>query len=492
MEQHSDIDKLLRQRLYDAEVPPPAFVWPNVEQALRKKRRRFLFWIFSSLGTAGLAFGAWFWLNHTTTSNRISVLNNQPQTVLAPDETINSAVSGSTAAVQVKENPEIVTPEGQNAVRAELPALNTRTHLNTTQTSSHRIVSPNQNTAKQGHSIVSDVKSPTLTASESDNSKIISGAADLETSQAKGAENQEVVVSELPYSSLSEPTRQLSLNTLPIAFKPLLFGSKLSQPNGVPFKIIRHKKANKLCYDFGKHPNVWMVDAYVGPSFAFKELSTNNPEFQHYLERRRDTERRDWAFNAGIRGTLMLEQHFMLRFGLHYDQMTEVFELIDPNSIIVDVQYTTTFDANGNPISVADTTGVRYGENYFKSYNRFGMLDIPLQLGVELRKGRMGFNINAGLSFNIWFWKQGAYLNPAGNPRYFTPGAKNTTEIFRTRTGLSAIGSVQWFYHLQPKLRIFAEPYFRQIVQPVNLKTHPVGQRYGVGGIRFGVTKILD
>lgn len=492
MEQHSDIDKLLRSRLYDAEAKPPAFVWANVEHALRKKKRRVFFWIFSAVCAAGAVFGSWFLLDNTTATNQLAAINNLPQTVLMPADAVNSAASGNTATDQITENPSIETLGAKNAIRSELPAQKTRTHLNTTQSSSHRIVFQTESTPKQGFPIVSDVKSPTLVATESPNAGIISGAADPETIQLSDPENQAFIKSGLPLSNQLAPTRPTSLNTLPLAFKPLLFGPKLTQPGSVPFKIIRHKKEQKACYDFGKHPKVWMVDAYIGPSFAFKELSTNNPEFKHYLKRRQDTERRDWAFNAGLRGTLMLEQHFMLRFGLHYDQMTEVFELIDPNSIIVDVQYTTTFDANGNPIIVADTTGVRYGENYFKSYNRFGMLDIPLQLGVELRKGRMGFNINAGLSFNILFWKQGAYVTPGGSPRYFTPGGKNTTEIFRARTGLSAIGSVQWFYHLQPKLRVFAEPYFRQIVQPVNLKTHPVGQRYGVGGIRFGITKILD
>ncbi|MEI6408329.1 MAG: hypothetical protein WCR52_03005 [Bacteroidota bacterium] len=493
MEQYSNIDDLLRKRLYDAATPPPDFVWPNVEQALRKKRRRFLFWIFSAFGTAVVTFSIWFWLNNSTANHRLATLNTQPQTTLTQTETINAAAAADNIATpQVTENQAIGTPETPNAVRSELPVQRTRTPHNTFQASSHPVVYQNKNTPEQGRPIVSNLKFQMPGSSENHNSRIISGAADPESVQLKSIDNQGLTTSELALNISSASTQQDALNTLPFSFNPLLFGAKLTQPAGVPFKIIRRKKANKLCYDFGKHPNVWMVDAYAGPSFAFKELSTNNPEFQHYLERRQGTERRDWAFNAGIRGTLMLEQHFMLRFGLHYEQMTEVFELIDPKSINVVVNYHTTYDANGNPITVADTIGVSYGEKYFKSYNRFGMLDIPLQLGVELRKGRMGFNINAGFSFNIWFWKQGAYLNPAGIPRYFTPGGKNTTEIFRTRTGLSAIGSVQWFYHVQPKLRIFAEPYFRQIVQPVNLQSHPIGQRYGVGGIRFGITKILD
>src|SRR5690349_16657737 len=63
MEQPNKIDELLRQRLYDTEVAPPAFVWPNVERALRKRKRRLLFWIFTGVALSSLG-AAWAWQNH--------------------------------------------------------------------------------------------------------------------------------------------------------------------------------------------------------------------------------------------------------------------------------------------------------------------------------------------------------------------------------------------------------------------------------------------
>lgn len=54
-----NIDELFRQRLHDAEVPPPPFVWPAVEQALKKRRRRWGLWIFT-FGTVAAAT-VWFW-----------------------------------------------------------------------------------------------------------------------------------------------------------------------------------------------------------------------------------------------------------------------------------------------------------------------------------------------------------------------------------------------------------------------------------------------
>ena len=57
MEQPNNIDQFFRERLQSAEVPPPAFVWPNVERELRQRRRRFFFWLWFGLGLTGA--GAW-------------------------------------------------------------------------------------------------------------------------------------------------------------------------------------------------------------------------------------------------------------------------------------------------------------------------------------------------------------------------------------------------------------------------------------------------
>jgi hypothetical protein len=92
---------------------------------------------------------------------------------------------------------------------------------------------------------------------------------------------------------------------------------------------------------------------------------------------------------------------------------------------------------------------------------------------------------------NVLFWKRGDILSMNDQPASFDP-SDGELEVFRPRTGLSVSGSVQWFYHLKPRLRVFAEPYFRQVLRPVTLSTQPVEQRYGIGGIRMGLTKILD
>jgi hypothetical protein len=256
--------------------------------------------------------------------------------------------------------------------------------------------------------------------------------------------------------------------------------------NNTPIKpIIKRKKPLRSCYDFGRQPNVWMADIYAGPSLVHKDMRSE-PDDRPYLNQRLATEVRGWGFNAGARASFMLHRHLLFRTGVHYDYWVEKFTYIDPDYVKYLVEITIV-----NGTQIVDTVGVEYGENYTRTYNRFGLLDIPLIVGAELRHRRSGFNINAGVSFNVLFHKRGAILSPAGQPEYFSP-QNGRYDLFQNRVGMSAVGSVQWFYHIRPKTRVFAEPYFRQVLRPVTLPTHPVIQQNGVGGIRFGFTQIID
>ena len=64
-------------------------------------------------------------------------------------------------------------------------------------------------------------------------------------------------------------------------------------------------------------------------------------------------------------------------------------------------------------------------------------------------------------------------------------------DVFRTNLGLSAIASIQWYWHLTPTFRLFVEPSYRQVLRPLTLSSHPVEQRYSLFGLRMGATKIF-
>ncbi len=458
MEQPNNIDQQFRDRLQGAEVPPPAFVWPNVERALQQRRRRLFFWLWFGLGLT--VAGGWaLW------AGRHSAAPVGTMPIAAAPKTETKRITGVGATAGRDEDYSRVSP-----ARANTPSPVNQPQHSASRASTKGIFANGKN-FKQS-SVTTDLPAQSAIFSNT----LIPDAAPSVTTQPA----------------------DISLLSASTAFQPLPAGeyALLNKPMPVlllpPAKIKKRAATNKNCYDFAPHAKVWLFDAYVGPSLPKRELNATRPDYENYLGHRRTTEQADWAFHAGLRGSLLLGRHFLLRSGLHYEQMTEVFEYADPDYIQVTIRQTTKIIDNV-PVTVIDTIGIDYGEHYVKTYNRYGRLDVPLLAGVEFRKGRAGLSLQAGASLNVYFWKRGTVLDAQLQPQSFTPDdATGKSPVFRQRAGWSTTASAQVFYHLRPRLRVFAEPYGSHNLRPLTLDGQPISQRYTTWGLKLGLTKILD
>lgn len=477
MEQPNHIDDLMRQRLRHTEVPPPAFVWPNVERALRRRKRRFFFFWFltGSLATGLLAAGLW-------------MLWNQPETPVA-----THPVAQAEPAAPVLDRTSGIMAENAPAMpkNTEMPAGE-----------EHPAAIKNTN-AKPGLSPASAVrldKAPPPASKRFPASNAVSDQLPARTGQSPEqlrsaiAENSVTNLPSAPEASISSlPTKFATAPAMPLPVIQALL--RVPVRENAPATVqtpppAKTKRAPKKCYDFHSHPNAWLVDAYAGPSWASKNFKTSDSELQDYLLDRERTEIRTWGYNAGLRASYLFAGNFLLRTGLHFDHFEEQFEYIDPNFIRYNITITQQY-INNQWVSVTDTIGIEYGTNYLKTYNRYALLDIPLQAALELRSGATGVSLNLGGSVNVLFEKRGSILDTTGKPASFTPGS-GPGEVFRTSLGMSLMGSIQWFYHLNPRTRVFVEPYYRHILDPVTRPDLPYEQTYGVGGVRLGLTRIFD
>lgn len=456
MEQPSgNIDELLRQRLQHTAVPPPEFVWPNVEKALRRRKRRVFFWLLA-VGVAGS--GIWSVWNRP-----VRTLN--PLAVALPEAPAPRAGTGTGQPA-----PAAWPGEGKTAAD-RAAAANSTPRPSTGQVPAAAPTRPQwqaKGTATVPQTTVSETAGSAMPLPERQALQPTPGS-----SGAASAPAFEPALAELL------PGRLSSLANQPR--KPLLAPVQLQTSA---------KKAPRRCYDFHGNRQAWLFDVYAGPSFVRKSVSTNNPEYKAYAQDRLATEHRELAFNAGVQASYLFAENFLVRAGLHYDQFVEKFEYIDPDYIKYTVEITQKI-VNGVLVTVPDTVKIEYGSNYVKTYNRFGLLDIPLQAALELRSGPTGISLNLGGSVNLLFWKRGSMLALNGEPAEFTPG-KHKFDVFKTKVGMSLVGSIQWFYHISPRTRVFAEPYYRRIIEPVMQGGYPVEQTYGIGGVRFGVTRIFD
>ncbi len=481
-----NIDEIFRQRLYEAEVPPPPFVWPAVEKELRKRRRLWVLWVFA-FGT--LSACVWLWQAQFGHDDATTLGSFFVQTVDSPK------IAQETSTARPQELPEQISEGDHSKVTkrpVQHPAEFALAQLTPKGAASSDAL---EQIKKEGNLSENSFRRVTSDNSEAEktNGQPVAAAPDQVI-----LENAEPLAAPLmhDFAMVSGNQPRVVLQSLAIEPPQQVASILLAQETYSPKKLKsfsrRKKPQPKFCYDFARHPSAWLVDAYIGPSLAQRTL-TSRLEDQPYLNQRLATERRSVAMNAGVRASLMFNRNFLVRTGLHYDQMTEVFEFIDPTSVTYILKFNT-----GDPIP--DTLGVQYGENYLKTYNRYAMLDIPLMVGVEMRHGRSGFSINAGISANVLFKKSGVIIDPVTHePARFGPlSDKNlgpklplSQEVFRANVGLSATASIQWYWHLTPYFRVFAEPSFRQLLRPVSVASHPVEHRYSILGLRLGATKIF-
>lgn len=439
-----DLDRQFRRRLQQAEAAPPPFVWEGVQVALRRRRRRIVLWWSAGLFLMGaVGVGLWLWrpapaaLSPTVTDKVGSPIHTPPVAERTPG---------------VEQAATMPAPVASPVPARPLAFLSTK----------------RSKTGRKPHSpaLSPDTPQPLAETEPMPVALSAEGPASPETTSGPG------ILPTLTPGLLHTAPRSVRLTAAPLAeMKP---GSQSTQK----------------CYSFSNKGGVWMLDAYGGPAWSLPEWRIHNSELDTYVAARRRTETPDGAFNAGLRVSYFIHPNLVLRTGLHYDQWVERFEYFDPDFIRYHVVITQKL-INGQWVSVTDTVGVEYGSEYQKTYNRFGLLDIPLQIGAEWRRGVMGFSLNAGASINVLFLKRGHILDTAGQPVSFTPGSGGL-DVYRPRVGWSAGGSVQAFYHVAPRTRLFAEPYFRIVLRPITLPAYPIEQRQSIAGLRIGVSQILD
>lgn len=473
MEQPNHIDELMRQRLRQAEVPPPAFVWPNVERALHRRKRRFFFiWFLTGGFAAGiLAAGLW-------------IFGNRPETPAArqPVAHTNSDVPAPVA-----------TPQKSTATTMDAGADNDYLIAQEKPSAGKHIPTTDSPEASGRHNKVTPGSRPSFAAQSAGKQLFSDGILRGEVPvQSDIAETGATIPTPAPEHLEAAAKGQFEIATAPLPVSLGLLPLPVRENTLATVKTppAKTKRAPKKCYDFHTHPSAWMVDVYAGPSWAAKRFKTSDSELQDYLLDRERTEIRTWGYNAGLRASYLFAGNFLLRTGLHFDHFEEQFEYIDPDFIRYNITITQQF-INNQWVSVTDTIGIEYGTNYLKTYNRYAMLDIPLQAALELRSGATGVSLNLGGSVNVLFEKRGSILDTTGKPASFTPGS-GPNEVFRTSLGMSLMGSIQWFYHLNPRTRVFVEPYYRHILDPVTRPELPYEQSYGVGGVRLGLTRIFD
>ncbi|MGC4101281.1 hypothetical protein [Ferruginibacter sp.] len=223
--------------------------------------------------------------------------------------------------------------------------------------------------------------------------------------------------------------------------------------------------------------NKTYIEVYAGPDMAFRNFTdTGNSA---YLQKRKESTKITSAYSAGIRYTKVFSNGVSLRTGINYSQVNEKFTYVQGNL----VQITYIINANGDTTGSYITTGTRYKT----TYNKYRTIDVPLLIGYEMGNGKFHANINAGVIVNAYSWQKGEVLDTAFKPVSITTGKGNSPYQYKTNIGVGFMVGSSFYYKLNDKLHILAEPYFRYSLQSMSNEKLTFKQKNNTAGIRIGL-----
>ena len=250
---------------------------------------------------------------------------------------------------------------------------------------------------------------------------------------------------------------------------------------------VKEEKGPEGCYTFsggGGQPllDAFYFDGFAGLGYAFRKLENlDDPENDFYLTARDSTEREWYSFGTGLRGSMRYEGGLVLRAGVQYSQINEIFEITDGDAtrtVTTEIR-----DSEGNIIGTETT--IEQGELFKKTHNRLRLIDIPVMVGYEWAKDKLTLSANAGASFNLRFTQKGDVLSTKLESITIDSDNPNRLDYFKSKMGVSYIGSIGMTYQLKDNLDLLVEPQIRYY--PNSVGRHTLSQRYTDVGIFTGL-----
>ena len=239
------------------------------------------------------------------------------------------------------------------------------------------------------------------------------------------------------------------------------------------------------CYSFGKvKRGRWLIEAYTGPSYSLKSLSSRAQEnVDDYIVGRDSTESAQISWNAGLRFGYEHYSGVTAKVGIHYTLVNELFKLETRTSgVLID----TTFDNMGNIISI-DTSFVD-GVRTKQTQNRYHSVDIPLLIGYRVDNGDWDFGIEAGPLFNIVHKAKGDMIDAAGEPFSFSDTSDPSyQEVFKDRLGVSIYAGLYASKRIGTNMWAFVEPHIQYRLKSVTVDSYPIEQKQTSIGLSLGI-----
>lgn len=497
MSEFNPTDPLFQQAFRDFSPEVPEGVWEKIALEQERKRRFGGLWwrkhLFTIMILALLTAGGWWW------SNKLK--ENGSLALTSPSASSNSAAASSDQP-QLKENPEAPTAASSqlNAERKNtttdkdgngaiaIPTINSKQPI-ATKPHKGENAGGNGSSSQQQATLGTDPfhqNAPFTALNRKNNlrqkkrnragkmtAQLDAPAQDqFTTDQGADAAPLDTVVNSISNSNFNTASQ--------LSFHPLLITSldnriSADQPKVIPFFL--HLPGCPVADPDGIG-NRNYLEAYAGPDFIISSISDTAQS--QYLENRKASSSLQLSFSAGARFTHVYNNGISIRTGINFSQINEKFSYASAN--IVQTTYIT------DPVT-GDTTGsfITRGTRYKTTYNRYRTIDVPILLGYETGVGRWKMNLNAGPVINLYSWQKGEVLDADNRPVDITTGNAKTIYQFRNNIGVGLMLAASFYYRLNNKFSLLAEPYFRYNLSPATSEDITLKLKYNTLGLRIGI-----
>ena len=400
----NDIDKILKDKLYNVDTDVSSSVWKNIEAVLdKKKKKRRLFYLWYLILFILLLSALFFVFNHQRNTDEYPIPDSQSHVVnvMSPNGPTDESEIGS---VEVDFRDKF---------------------------SDNNSILKNKFSKNQQYTSTTKSISKISTFKNSDNRASTEFSVKNENLYSFPAERRE--------SKISEQVEG-KYNYL-IGANKLIIDGKYTNTELKKINSNKHKRLLNDC--FPVDIKSWFVEAYAAPVYAGKSLTGS---YTAYINDRKNTESSLLSYSMGAR-LGYLYKGYSIKSGFDYSNINEKFHIIIRNvkSTQTIITIDTIMNSDGTYTIRRDTTlKEQYGEEEIKRYNTYRTINLPIIAGYNVKYYKHSFGINAGVLFNLAFRRNGYILSEEG--KIIEIKDDNNT-IFEDKIGLSIyvshLGSVK-------------------------------------------------
>ena len=444
----SDMDKILRQKLYDHESTLPDHLWTGIQAGLSEKRdkRGFIWMWLGGIFLAGI-LGAFFLYVNVAPSVESSFSNFQDDEIVSNLRVLH--MESADEVIFTETNAEVYLGD-------QPPVVNGHVYSSAI---------PIQLEGKDREKVISNKEKESI---------YLIPNAEAKLSSSDYLERKDKVIHNDQHEREIVPSsKMVTLQPEIIDLKERIFPDPIG------------------CANFSQRMRINIFgEGYYKPLYIRSMLGTNSPEISaDYIQQRSNTESTLYSWAAGGYIGWISRYDIGAKVGVEYEVNNERFTYEDPDAIRNQTVITidTTFNQDGTFQTTSDTSIVQLsGTELQKIHNYHKTISIPLHVMYHFAFDNFALELSGGPIINLSYMNRGKILDTTNEDRWFTKGESGTYDIYKDRLNVSFSLSASMLYSLNENIQLFIRPTIKYTPTSIARSSSPFTQRYLNSGLAIG------